>query len=135
MNKPTLFRRSVMLVVYLWRRIMDVRFNPLKYIPDARLQAYFMLVLFSIWSVSFGLIASYHLGWIGYSTVTSLVVHLSILIPMMITNAVFVDAERTGAQWLEEWKDEKSRYAVFVNRLKAENMVRWNVSEKTPKPY
>ena len=135
MNKPTLFRRSVMLVVYLWRRIMDVRFNPLKYIPDARLQAYFMLVLFSIWSVSFGLIASYHLGWIGYSTVTSLVVHLSILIPMMITNAVFVDAERTGAQWLEEWKDEKSRYAVFLNRLKAENMVRWNVSEKTPKPY
>lgn len=135
MNKPTLFRRSVMLVVYLWRRIMDVRFNPLKYIPDARLQAYFMLVLFSIWSVSFGLIASYHLGWIGYSTVTSLVVHLSILIPMMITNAVFVDAERTGAQWLEEWKDEKSRYAVFVNRLKAENMVRWNVSEKTAKPY
>ena len=135
MNKPTLFRRSVMLVVYLWRRIMDVRFNPLKYIPDARLQAYFMLVLFSIWSVSFGLIASYHLGWIGYSTVTSLVVHLSILIPMMITNAVFVDAERTGAQWLEEWKDEKSRYAVFINRLKAENMVRWNVSEKTPKPY
>jgi len=133
MNKPTLFRRSVMLVVYLWRRIMDVRFNPLKYIPDARLQAYFMLVLFTIWSVSFGFIASYHLGWLGYSTVTSLVVHLSVLIPMMITNAVFVDAERTGAQWLEEWKEEKSRYALFINRLKAENMVRWNVAEKASK--
>ena len=133
MNKPTLFRRSVMLMVYLWRRIMDVRFNPLKYIPDARLQAYFMLVLFTIWSVSFGFIASYHLGWLGYSTVTSLVVHLSVLIPMMITNAVFVDAERTGAQWLEEWKEEKSRYALFINRLKAENMVRWNVAEKVSK--
>ncbi|MDA7852603.1 hypothetical protein N9A71_03550 [Porticoccaceae bacterium] len=133
MNKPTLFRRSVMLMVYLWRRIMDVRFNPLKYIPDARLQAYFMLVLFTIWSVSFGFIASYHLGWLGYSTVTSLVVHLSVLIPMMITNAVFVDAERTGAQWLEEWKEEKSRYALFINRLKAENMVRWNVAEKASK--
>ena len=134
MNKPTLFRRSVMLMVYLWRRIMDVRFNPLKYIPDARLQAYFMPVLFTIWSVSFGFIASYHLGWLGYSTVTSLVVHLSVLIPMMITNAVFVDAERTGAQWLEEWKEEKSRYALFINRLKAENMVRWNVAEKVSKP-
>jgi len=133
MNKPTLFRRSVMLMVYLWRRIMDVRFNPLKYIPDARLQAYFMLVLFTIWSVSFGFIASYHLGWLGYSTVTSLVAHLSVLIPMMITNAVFVDAERTGAQWLEEWKEEKSRYALFINRLKAENMVRWNVAEKASK--
>ena len=111
---------------------MDVRFNPLKYIPDARLQAYFMIVLFTIWSVSFGFIASYHLGWIGYSTVTSLVVHLSVIIPMMITNAVFVDAERTGAQWLEEWKEEQSLYALFTNRLKAKNLSRWKIQKKAP---
>ena len=129
MNKPTLFRRFAMFMVYVWRRVMDVRFNPLKYIPDARLQAYFMIVLFTIWSVSFGFIASYHLGWIGYSTVTSLVVHLSVIIPMMITNAVFVDAERTGAQWLEEWKTEQSLYALFTNRLKAKNLSRWKIQK------
>ena len=129
MNKPSLFRRFTMFMVYVWRRVMDVRFNPLKYIPDARLQAYFMIVLFTIWSVSFGFIASYHLGWIGYSTVTSLVVHLSVIIPMMITNAVFVDAERTGAQWLEEWKEEQSLYALFTNRLKAKNLSRWKIQK------
>ena len=129
MNKPTLFRRFAMFMVYVWRRVMDVRFNPLKYIPDARLQAYFMIVLFTIWSVSFGFIASYHLGWIGYSTVTSLAVHLSVIIPMMITNAVFVDAERTGAQWLEEWKEEQSLYALFTNRLKAKNLSRWKIQK------
>ena len=129
MNKPSLFRRFTMFMVYVWRRVMDVRFNPLKYMPDARLQAYFMIVLFTIWSVSFGFIASYHLGWIGYSTVTSLVVHLSVIIPMMITNAVFVDAERTGAQWLEEWKEEQSLYALFTNRLKAKNLSRWKIQK------
>ncbi len=129
MDKPSLFRRFAMFMVYVWRRVMDVRFNPLKYIPDARLQAYFMIVLFTIWSVSFGFIASYHLGWIGYSTVTSLVVHLSVIIPMMITNAVFVDAERTGAQWLEEWKEEQSLYALFTNRLKAKNLSRWKIQK------
>ncbi len=129
MNKPSLFRRFTMFMVYVWRRVMDVRFNPLKYIPDARLQAYFMIVLFTIWSVSFGFIASYHLGWIGYSTVTSLVVHLSVIIPMMITNAVFVDAERTGAQWLDEWKAEQSLYALFTNRLKAKNLSRWKIQK------
>ena len=129
MNKPSLFRRFTMFMVYVWRRVMDVRFNPLKYIPDARLQAYFMIVLFTIWSVSFGFIASYHLGWIGYSTITSLVVHLSVIIPMMITNAVFVDAERTGAQWLDEWKEEQSLYALFTNRLKAKNLSRWKVQK------
>jgi len=132
MDKPSLFRRFTMFMVYVWRRVMDVRFNPLKYIPDARLQAYFMIVLFTIWSVSFGFIASYHLGWIGYSTITSLVVHLSVIIPMMITNAVFVDAERTGAQWLEEWKAEQSLYALFTNRLKAKNLSRWKIQKKAP---
>ena len=78
MTKPNLFRRSTMLMVYIWRRVMDVKFNPLKYIPDASLQAYFMVVLFSLWSVSFGFIATYYIGWLGYSTLTSLAVHLSI---------------------------------------------------------
>ena len=114
-----------MLVVHLWRRVMNVKFNPLKYIPDNTLQSYFMLVLFTIWSVTFGFIATYYIGWLGYSTATSVVVHLTILIPIMITNAVFIDAERTGDQWLEEWKAEQSKYKLFTNRLKMKNMVRW----------
>ena len=64
MIKPSLFRRSTMFIVHLWRRVMDVKFNPLKYIPDPSLQAYFMVVLFTVWSVSFGLIATYHFGWV-----------------------------------------------------------------------
>lgn len=130
MTKPNLFRRSTMLMVYIWRRVMDVKFNPLKYIPDASLQAYFMVVLFSLWSASFGFIATYYIGWLGYSTLTSLAVHLSILVPIVITNAVFVDAERTGEKWLEEWKEERSRYALVANRLKAKNMVPWELNKE-----
>ncbi len=130
MTKPNLFRRSTMLMVYIWRRVMDVKFNPLKYIPDASLQAYFMVVLFSLWSVSFGFIATYYIGWLGYSTLTSLAVHLSILVPIVVTNAVFVDAERTGEKWLEEWKEERSRYALISNRLKAKNMVPWELNKE-----
>ncbi|MDG2146498.1 MAG: hypothetical protein P8K06_08155 [Porticoccaceae bacterium] len=130
MTKPNLFRRSTMLMVYIWRRVMDVKFNPLKYIPDASLQAYFMVVLFSLWSVSFGFIATYYIGWLGYSTLTSLAVHLSILVPIVVTNAVFVDAERTGEKWLEEWKEEQSRYALVANRLKAKNMVPWELNKE-----
>ena len=130
MTKPNLFRRSTMLMVYIWRRVMDVKVNPLKYIPDASLQAYFMVVLFSLWSVSFGFIATYYIGWLGYSTLTSLAVHLSILVPIVVTNAVFVDAERTGEKWLEEWKEERSRYALVANRLKAKNMVPWELNKE-----
>jgi hypothetical protein len=125
MKKPNLFRRSLMLVVHLWRRVMDVKFNPLKYIPDTSLQSYFMFVLFMVWSATFGFIVSYYFGWMGYSTITSIVVHSTILIPIIITNAVFIDAERTGEHWLAEWKEEQSKYRLFMNRLKMKNVVRW----------
>lgn len=130
MLKSSVFRRVVITVVFIWRRIMNVKFNPLKYVPDPSLQAYFMLVLFTLWSVSFGLIATYYLGWLGYSIVTSMVVHLSILVPIMVTNAVFVDAERTGEKWLEEWKQERSRFSLLANRLKSKNLVRWELNKE-----
>jgi hypothetical protein len=119
-----------MTTVFIWRRIMSVKFNPLKYVPDPSLQAYFMLVLFTLWSASFGLIATFYLGWLGYSIVTSMVVHLSILVPVIVTNAVFVDAERTGEKWLEEWKQERSRLNLVANRLKSKNLVRWELNKE-----
>ena len=130
MKKPNLFKRFIMSVVYLWRRVMDVKFNPLKYVPDASLQAYFMVVLFTLWSVSFGLIATHYLGWVDYSILASILIHLSILIPIVVTNAVFVDAERTGEKWLEEWKQEQSRYSLLMNRLKKEKLVRWELNKE-----
>ena len=126
MNKPNLFRRTIMFLINTWRSVMDVKYNPLKYVPDPSLQAYFMLILFSIWCVFFGLITIYYLGFINYSIIASLVIHGSILIPMMITNAVFIDAERDGEQWLKEWQEEEYKYKVFLRRIKMQNLVRWN---------
>ena len=104
MKKPNIFRRFVMFVVDSWRAVMDVRFNPLKHI-DPSLQTYFMLVLFTIWSISFGLIAIFWLGYIGYSIPTSILVHAAIIIPIAFTNAIFVDAERDGENWIKEWRE------------------------------
>tara|TARA_B110000263_G_scaffold144902_1_gene125720 strand:+ start:1143 stop:1538 length:396 start_codon:yes stop_codon:yes gene_type:complete len=126
MNKPNLFRRTIMLILNTWRSVMNVKYNPLKHITSPSLQTYFMLVLFSIWCVFFGLIAIYYMGFINYSIVTSIVIHGSILIPMMITNAVFIDAERNGEKWLKEWQEEDYKYKVFLRRIKMENLVRWN---------
>jgi hypothetical protein len=87
-----------------WRLVMDARFNPLRFIPDPVLQTYFMLVLFVMWSGFFGLIAMYYMGFMGYSISTSIIIHLSILVPIAITNGVFIDAERNGAKWLQQWR-------------------------------
>ena len=122
-KKPSLFRRSVMKLVSGWRRIMDVRYNPLKHIPDPSLQTYFMLVMFVIWSVFFGSLAANYLGFFNYNTIVSIVIHVAIILPLAFTNAIFVDAERDGEQWLKEWKEEQSRYKLVMNRLKSKNLV------------
>ena len=129
MKKPNIFRRFVMFVVDSWRSVMDVRFNPLKHI-DPSLQTYFMLVLFTIWSISFGLIAIFWLGYIGYSIPTSILVHAAIIIPIAFTNAIFVDAERDGENWIKEWREEQSRYKLLVNRLKTKNLVIWDPNKE-----
>ena len=128
-KKPNIFRRFVMFIVDSWRAVMDVRFNPLKHI-DPSLQTYFMLVLFTIWSISFGLIAIFWLGYIGYSIPTSIIVHAAIIIPIAFTNAIFVDAERDGENWIKEWREEQSRYKLLVNRLKTKNLVIWDPNKE-----
>ena len=129
LEKPNIFRRFIIFMVDSWRAVMDVRFNPLKHI-DPSLQTYFMLVLFTIWSIFFGLIAIYWLGFIGYSIPMSILVHVAIIIPIAFTNAVFVDAERDGESWLKEWREEQSRYKLVINRLKTKNLVIWDPNKE-----
>ena len=130
MKKPNIFRRTVMFIVDSWRVVMDVKYNPLKYIPDPSLQTYFMLVLFTIWSVTFGLIAIFWLGFIEYSILASIIIHTAILISLAFTNAIFVDAERDGENWLKEWREEQSRYKLVMNRLKSKNLVLWDPNKE-----
>lgn len=101
-----MIKRFFYWIVECWNLIMNVKYNPLKHIRDHSVQAYFMLVLFVMWSVFFGFIATYYMGWYGYNTLTSIIVHLLVLIPIIFTNAVFKDAERDGEQWLKDLKKD-----------------------------
>ena len=130
MNKPNVFRRTIMFVVDKWRIIMNVKYNPLRHVPDPSIQTYFMVVLFTVWSITFGLIAIFRLGFIGYNILTSILVHLAILIPIAFTNAIFIDAERDGENWLKEWREEQSKYKLLLNRLKTKNLVLWDPNKE-----
>ncbi len=81
-------------VAEMYRIVMDLRFNPLRFIPDPVLQGYLLMALFVMWCGFFGLIAIFYLGWLGYSIPLSIAVHLALIVPTIITNAVFLDAER-----------------------------------------
>ena len=98
-----------MFVIDSWRVVMDSRYNPLKYIPDPSIQFYFTLVLFIMWSAYFGIVAWLWIGWENYSIVASIWIHLSVVIPIGITNLVFKEAEQNGSRWVSTWKDNDKR--------------------------
>ena len=111
---------------------MDARFNPLKYITDPSLQSYFTLVLFVMWSVYFGFLAIFYMGWMGYDIVLSIIIHMLVLIPVMFTNAVFMDAERNGARWLKDIRTQQDIEAMD-KRLKQRNYekrIKWDLDRE-----
>ena len=116
-------RKLILWVVDCWRLVMDNRFNPLRYIPDPSLQFYFTLVLFTMWSVYFGFLASFYMGWLGYDIVLSIIIHFMVLIPLGFTNAIFLDAERNGSQWVKTWREERRISKLFPRK---KNIVLWD---------
>ncbi len=128
-KRNNIFVRFTMWVVECWRLVMDNRYNPLRYIPDPSLQMYFTLVLFTMWSVYFGFVASYYMGWLGYNTIASIIVHIGVLVPIAFTNAIFIDAERDGANWLKNWKTNKRLDTQDANLRKTnhEKRVKWDI--------
>ena len=100
-------KNFILWVVDSWRVVMNAKYNPLRFIPDPSLQTYFMLVLFTMWSVYFGFVASYYMGWLGYDIIVSIAVHIGVLVPLAFTNAIFLDAERNGSKWVKDWRDEQ----------------------------
>ena len=109
---------------------MDVRYNPLSIYPTQVCKLTLCSFVHYMECILWILDANY-LGWFGYNTIASIIIHIGVLLPLAFTNAVFVDAERDGANWLKEWKEEQSRYKLVVNRLKTKNLVIWNPNKES----
>tara|TARA_B100000927_G_C16462958_1_gene468599 strand:+ start:1990 stop:2328 length:339 start_codon:yes stop_codon:yes gene_type:complete len=103
-----IIKRLIWFVIDSWRVVMDNRYNPLRYIADPSIQAYFTMALFIMWSAYFGIIAWTWLEWQNYSIVSSIWIHLSIVIPILITNLVFREAEKNGAKWHGDWSKHRT---------------------------
>ena len=96
-------KKAILWIVNSWRRVMDARYNPLRFIADPSIQTYFTVVLFTMWSVYFGLLATYYFGWVNYNILMSILIHVAVILPISFTNAVFYDAERNNSKWLKRW--------------------------------
>jgi hypothetical protein len=68
------------------------------------------------------------MGWYGYDIVTSIIVHLVVVIPIIFTNIVFHEAERDGRNWYTEHRQEQWKKKLFP-RGKA-NVIKWDIDNE-----
>lgn len=131
MEKYNIFQKLLVWVIDCWRLVMDNRFNPLKYIPDPSLQAYFTLVLFVMWSAYFGLVATVYMGF-NYDTITSIIIHMAVIIPLIFTNLIFKDAEKNGRNWIADYRtdQERKRWWDKVRQPNYEKRIKWDIDKE-----
>ena len=131
MEKYNIFQKLLVWVIDCWRLVMDSRFNPLKYIPDPSLQAYFTLVLFVMWSAYFGLVATVYMGF-NYDTITSIIIHMAVIVPLIFTNLIFKDAEKNGRNWIANYRtdQERKRWWDKVRKPNYEKRIKWDIDKE-----
>ena len=131
MEKYNIFQKLLVWVIDCWRLVMDNRFNPLKYIPDPSLQAYFTLVLFVMWSAYFGLVATVYMGF-NYDTITSIIIHMAVIVPLIFTNLIFKDAEKNGRNWIADYRtdQERKRWWDRVRQPNYEKRIKWDIDKE-----
>ena len=110
---------------------MDSRYNPLRYIPDPSLQAYFTLVLFVMWSAYFGLLATVYMG-LDYNVIASIVIHMLVVVPLIFTNLIFKYAEKNGRNWIANYRNdqERKRWWDRIRKPNYEKRIKWDIDKE-----
>lgn len=112
-------KNTLMKFFYSWETIMNLKYNPLRFIGDVSLQCYYMSVLSIVWSAVFcSLIA----GWAGL--VPLIIGHVAVVFATFFTYAIFYDARKDGKVWFSNW-DSSYKFAQSKDRSK--NVCRWNL--------
>ena len=70
------------------------------------------------------------MNWIGYSIVWSIIIHMAVLIPIMITNYVFKEQKEVvviGLHHTEHNKDRRQNGLPRLKRPNYEKRIRWDI--------
>lgn len=131
MEKYNIFQKLIVWIIDCWRLVMDNRYNPLRYIADPSIQAYFTLVLFIMWSAYFGIVATVYMGF-NYNIVTSIIIHMAFVVPLMFTNLVFKQAEKNGRNWISQYRtdQEKKKWYDKIRKPNYEKRIKWDIDKE-----
>ena len=92
-------KKGILWCYYTFDSIMNLKYNPFRFIGNMSVQMYIMFVLSIFWSLAFSALIA---GWAGLAPL--IYGHVGVLAAVFVTYATFKDAERQDATWLKKWK-------------------------------
>jgi len=104
---------------YSWESIMNLKYNPFRFIGDISLQCYYMTVLSIVWSATFSAMIA---GWAGLLPL--IFGHVAVVFATYFTYSVFYDARKDQKSWFV--KANRS-YIAEKNKDRRKNICRWNL--------
>tara|TARA_B100001287_G_C22493776_1_gene440233 strand:+ start:174 stop:434 length:261 start_codon:yes stop_codon:yes gene_type:complete len=85
-----------------------------------------------MWSGYFAVVAWTWIGWETYSVTWSIFIHLAVLAPLFVTNAIFMEAEKNGDKWYTSFR-VKQDIEAMDKRLKQQNYekrIKWDIDKE-----
>ena len=114
-------KRLLMNFYHGWDSVMNLKYNPIRFIGDMSVQMYVMTVLSIFWSMAFcALIA----GWQGI--IPLIYGHVGVLAMIFLTYATFKQGNDRNEEWFKRWTEELNRKPV--DRTK--NACKWDLEKE-----
>lgn len=104
-----------------WDSVMNLKYNPIRFIGDMSLQMYYMTVLSIFWSMTFcALIA----GW--QAIIPLIYGHVAVVAAIFLTYATFKEGNDRQEKWFKRWEAEIAR----ANADRTKNACQWDLEKE-----
>jgi len=115
-------KNSLVWFYYSWDSIMNLKYNPFRFIGNVSLQMYFMTALSIIWTLAFCTMIA------GLANLLPLIYgHMGVLFAIFITYGTFKDADEDGAVWFQTWTRDYKRQSL---KDRAKNACKWDLENE-----
>ena len=106
-----------------WDGVMNLKYNPIRFMGSMAWQMYSMTLLSIIWSCTF---CALFAGWQGI--IPLLYGHVALIVVIFFTYATFKEGNERNEKWFATWQEEINKKEYFTDTTK--NTCKWDLEKE-----
>ena len=106
-----------------WDGVMNLKYNPIRFMGSMAWQMYSMTLLSIIWSCTF---CALFAGWQGI--IPLLYGHVALIVVIFFTYATFKEGNERNEKWFATWQEEINKKEYFTDITK--NTCKWDLEKE-----